>query len=290
MPATILKMKSRKQAAAHAKATERTRQFRARRASNGQAQRIIVPGDADFVATEPRGFAVGGCECNKTPCQCGPMDGPMRQGYPANCTSAGACGIYEWENCYDRWARKAGCRPAILGRSHDAVIAGGEDFTVIVEPTNSEFFLPRRCQIEVVDAADPDVVSRLFITAVTINDVPQECGFNVQNPDPATNTAEIWSTFFTNVSGEGWPGVPVRWGPFSTAARTKVLRIIGYSPFPAPEERRINIQIMGYCADDLPSNRDLGVNAWKCGVYPGDVPPGEEMDWGCGPCRIDKVG
>ena len=129
------------------------------------------------------------------------------------------------------------CNPALMpdcpprGRLCDmqkvgafTTVAGGSAFTLTVEPEQTKYFEPWGVRMTVFDASNPDLNHRVLITAVQINDLPQEV-FNDPAPD-ATTRDGILSDAWSDPDGDA---VYVPWGTFSDVANKRVLKVYGFA-------------------------------------------------------------
>lgn len=124
-------------------------------------------------------------------------------------------------------------------------------WNLVIAPNVTEYFLPRAVRMQVTSNANPAIAQWVFITAVRINNFPQESVHTV--PAVAATTAGFSSQDY--VAPDGY-GVPVPWGIFSQANLLKNLQVNGWNFFGVSPD--VQLSVWGHPLNALPQGYEIG--------------------------------
>lgn len=236
-----VKIRSKQQLNAH-------RSARAAGAGPGPSSIIVTGGDKTVELPSPEEierFAVGGCGGNCAPTSCMPPPTPCRP------TSL--------NDCYHEIAEKYSC-PLKVASGGVASVDGQGRIAFRVEPVQSNYFLPIAVRLTGRSVADPDRLMVWRLTAVMVQNQPQE---NYHDPNPTAATMMgVESVAYDGRSAGEVPAFEVGWGPFSRSAMSDHLELVGFNPYDAAEAMTARAEIWGYPINALPEG-------WTCGKHPG---------------------
>lgn len=125
-------------------------------------------------------------------------------------------------------------------------------WAIIIAPNKTSYFLPRAVRMQVTSNANPAIAQWVFITAVHINDFPQESVHTV--PAVAATRAGFSSQDY--VAPDGY-GVPVPWGIFSQANLIENLQLNGFNFFGAGAD--VAVSVWGHPLSAMPSGLGVGM-------------------------------
>lgn len=249
-----VKFKSKRQLDARHEADRAVLDFRARRAQE------LMSGDGEVQLPTPEQieqFSVGGCDKGcMPPTHCAPPPPPTA------CRPPSMCRPRPMNDCYHEIASKYGC-PMKATSGGQINVDGQSRISFIVQPTQSNFFLPISARLSARSRDDPDQMLVWQLTAVMIKNHPQE-NYHEPNPGPTTLVGVESVAYDGNTTGEV-PGREVAWGPFSRANDTERLELVGWNPYPVGAFMNPRVEIWGYEISQLPAG-------WECGKHPGCGP------------------
>ncbi|MCH9681296.1 MAG: hypothetical protein K0V04_07680 [Deltaproteobacteria bacterium] len=198
-------------------------------------------------------FSVGGCGtgCERT------CANPLAVHRPASIN-----------DCYHEVADKYGC-PLKATAGGRLSVDGLGRIEFIVQPTQSNYFLPVFARLSARARDDPDQLLVWRLTAVMVNHHPQE-NYHVPNPTAATLQG-VESTAYDGKTAGDVPGWEVAWGPFSREAQAHHLTLVGFNPYPPGTFMNARATLWGYEIPGLPVG-------WVCGFHPGCRPKAPDND------------
>ncbi len=128
-------------------------------------------------------------------------------------------------------------------------VAGGAAGTLLFDPNNTPFMDPVAASITVVDATDPQLDQRVWMTAVNVKGCNQ---LAVNDIAPTAATTRVIPSDKYDPRNRAGCACPVCWDLYSNAANTRQLSVTVFNPNPAGTTARVIVNVYGKSCGGVP--------------------------------------